>query len=397
MKEVRNRLEAHHRASRVLERAIEMKTFRYLVFFVAGIALSVLGQTGLSFAGRQVALVIGNSAYEHTRALTDPRNDAADVQKALIAAGFDVNLRVDIDKAQFDQSIAQLGRDAKTADAAIFYYSGHSMQFEGKNFLMSVDTDLQDAASLGRETTALDDVKAALQLSPGIKIMVLDACRSNPLADEFAQSIGAVTREIPKVRGCAGQEKAQGIVVVYAAQADATARDGEGHGSPFSRAFVKEINVPGVEVGMLFRRIAKDVYVETNGEQSPEFSLSMVPEYYLNQSDTDQKAWERIRANPDLGALRVFLDASPDSPHAPDARALLDLLEHEAKMKDELTSEGRQRQEMKASLARLQENQEALDRAVAEANTPPPRSCRETRRHGGRAPKARAGVQQTSG
>ena len=130
--------------------------------------------------------------------------------------------------------------------------------------------------------------------------------------------------------------------------------------------------MPGLELGIMFRRVAKDVYAETNGEQSPELSFSMVPEYYLNQTETDQTSWERIRANRDPGALRAFVDAYPTSLYAPDARALLDLLEHEAQMKEELAAEGRQREEMKASLTRLQANQEAINRAVAEASAPPP-------------------------
>ena len=212
-----------------------MKILRVLFLFAWVVALSILCQTGPSFAGKRIALVVGNGAYQHTRPLPASRNDATDVQKGLVAAGFDVSLKVDVDKAQLDELIAQLGRDAKTADAAVFYFSGHSMQFEGKNFLMSVDTDLQDTASLRRETTALDDVKAALQASPGVKIMMLDACRSNPLADKFARTIGGLTGETPKVQGCARLEKAQGIVVVYAAQADEIAHDGDDRGSPSLR------------------------------------------------------------------------------------------------------------------------------------------------------------------
>jgi hypothetical protein len=111
------------------------------------------------------------------------------------------------------------------------------------------------------------------------------------------------------------------MIVVYATQADEVARDGGGHNSPFTAAFLKEIQEPGLEVGTMFRRIGADVYAATNGSQSPELSISMVPEYYLNQSETDQTIWARIRTRADVATLREFLDRYPNSFYAPDARA----------------------------------------------------------------------------
>ncbi len=89
--------------------------------------------------------------------------------------------------------------------------------------------------------------------------MVLDACRDNPLADKFVRSISVSTRDIPKVQGYARPEKAQGMIIVYATQADDAARDGGGRNSPFTHAFPKEIEEQGLEVGAMFRRIGTDV------------------------------------------------------------------------------------------------------------------------------------------
>ena len=295
-------------------------------FFFALTTIIFIGATP-SFADKRVALVIGNGAYKYTPALPNPQNDAADVAEALKAIGFEVTLKTNLEKRQMDQVIAQFARDGKTADAALFYYAGHGMQFEGKNFVMPVDAELQDEVSLRYEMTSLDDIKAALDLSAGVKIMVLDACRNNPLADQFVRSISLTTRDIPRVQGYARLEKSQGMVVVYATQAEAVARDGGGRNSPFTAAFLKEIKEPGLEVGTMFRRIGADVYAATNGLQSPELSISMVPEYYLNQSETDQMIWARIRTHADVPTLKEFLDRYPNSFYAPDARALLDLLE----------------------------------------------------------------------
>ena len=46
--------------------------------------------TDAASAQKRVALVIGNSAYVHTQALANPRNDAGDIAAALASVGFEV-------------------------------------------------------------------------------------------------------------------------------------------------------------------------------------------------------------------------------------------------------------------------------------------------------------------
>jgi hypothetical protein len=304
-----------------------------LVFVLLLIGAGVVAQVSPCLADKRVALVIGNSKYKNTPSLVNPENDATDVAEALREVGFQVTLRLDSEKRQMDQAVAQFAREASDSDAALFYYAGHGMQFEGHNYVMPVDAELQDEISLRYEMTSIDDVKAALERSNGVKIMVLDACRNNPLAAKLVRSISAVSRDIPNVQGYARPEKTRGMIVVYATQADDVANDGAGRNSPFSTAFLKEIKEPGVEIGTMFRRIGGDVYQATNGHQSPELSISLVPEYYLNQSETDQTIWARIRVTTDSAIIQKFIERYPGSFYAPDAKARLDLLEREARDK----------------------------------------------------------------
>jgi uncharacterized caspase-like protein len=324
-------------------------------------------QSGLALAEKRVALVIGNSKYRNTPALTNPVNDASDVAQALTAIGFQVTLKLDGEKRQMDQAIAQFARDANGADAALFYYAGHGMQFQGQNYVMPVDAELQDEISLRYEMTAIEDVKAALERSNGVKIMVLDSCRNNPLAARLVRSISANARDIPNVRGFARPEKTRGMIVVYATQADDVANDGAGRNSPFSAAFLKEIKEPGLEIGTMFRRIGSDVYQATNGQQSPELSISLLSEYYLNQAETDQTIWARIRANADASTIREFLDRYPNSFYAPDAKARLDLIDREAIEKADRDAQKQRQDAGAADAARLKAEQVERERVAAEA------------------------------
>src|SRR5581483_2497038 len=103
-----------------------------------------------SFAENRVALVIGNGAYEHAPRLPNPANDAADVSAALKRSGFETILATDLNKAAMDEVTIRFARAARAADVAIFYYSGHALQFAGVNYLAPIDTELVDEADLRR-------------------------------------------------------------------------------------------------------------------------------------------------------------------------------------------------------------------------------------------------------
>jgi uncharacterized caspase-like protein len=102
--------------------------------------------------------VIGNSAYRNTPTLPNPKNDATDMAAALQALGFEVLLSTDLDKRGMDEAFAKFARSARDADAALFFYAGHGLQFAGSNYLMPVDAKLQDEADLPYEMSKVDDI-----------------------------------------------------------------------------------------------------------------------------------------------------------------------------------------------------------------------------------------------
>jgi hypothetical protein len=230
------------------------------------------------FAERRVALVIGNGAYRHAGALPNPRNDAADTAAALKRVGFETIVGLDVDRAGMEDAVIRFSRAAREADVAMFYYAGHAMQHGGINYLLPVDARLQDEADL-RRIIRVDEIVADLQLAKNLRILILDACRDNPLAEEFKRSIGS-TRAVSLQRGLAKIDSPRGMIVAYATQAGRTAEDGRGRNSPFTTALLKHIEAPD-EIGMVFRRITSDVYETTRQTQLPELSLSLIGEFYL--------------------------------------------------------------------------------------------------------------------
>jgi TPR repeat protein len=144
--------------------------------------------------------------------------------------------------------------------------------------LAPVDARLTDEADL-RRMKRVDEIISDVQQARNLRILVLDACRDNPLAEDLRRSIGK-TRALPMDRGLAKIDTAQGMIVAYATQAGRTAEDGEGRNSPYTAAFLKHIE-QAEEIGTIFRRVSADVYNSTQQIQLPELSLSLIGEFYL--------------------------------------------------------------------------------------------------------------------
>jgi uncharacterized caspase-like protein/lipoprotein NlpI len=298
-----------------------------------------------AFAENRVALVIGNGAYQNAPRLPNPRNDAEDVAAALRRSGFETIFGSDLNKVAMDEAAVRFARAVRTADVAIFYYSGHAIQFAGVNYLAPVDIKLTDEADL-RRMVRLDDIVTDVEQAKNLRILVLDACRDNPLADELKRSIGN-TRSLPLQRGLAKLDTPQGMIVAYATQAGRTADDGDGRNSPYTAAFLKHIEEQE-EIGTVFRRVSADVYETTKHAQLPELSLSLIGEFYLKgrvqasasaalpQSDVPKtaqapqalpdavaQAWSAVQAAATVSALEAFIRRYPDSFYADLARGQL--------------------------------------------------------------------------
>jgi formylglycine-generating enzyme required for sulfatase activity len=303
--------------------------FRALLGAVCTI-LMMLGCLSPAHAEKPVALVIGNSAYRNTVPLPNPRNDATDIAAALKGLGFETIFETDLDKRGMDDAFRRFARAAREADAALFYYAGHGMQFAGANYLMPVDAQLRDEADLPYEMAKLDDVLADLSRVKNIRLVILDACRDNPLADQLRSNLPA-SRSAAISRGLARLEKAQGMITAFATQSGQTAADGAAgtRNSPFSAAFLRHVATPGLEAGQLFRRVAADVNEATGRKQLPELSISLLGEFYFaglpktgeSKPDRDQgsrtseaqRAWEVAKDTKDPVVLDFIIKRYGDT------------------------------------------------------------------------------------
>ncbi len=334
------------------------KLSSYAVVLWSVIALTFM--TGRALADRRVALVIGNAKYQKITKLTNPANDAPDIAEALLKLGFEVIMKTDIDKRGFDGAFKEFNRKAADADVALFYYAGHGMQFQKQNYLLPIEIGVEDSYDVEYDAIGMDTVLKAVNASKGVKIIILDACRDNPLDKLQANASRGVQAG---TRGLARIDRTDGMLVAYATGADQTADDGTGKNSPFTEALVKRLNEPNLEVYALFRNVANDVYERTNKRQRPEVTSSLLNEFYLKLADTDSVVWTRIRDTQDPAVLANFIGKYPASPYARDAQFRLDNFEMIARLNDE---RARREQDRKDREQMLDEMRRAKEELLAE-------------------------------
>jgi uncharacterized protein len=215
---------------------------------------------------RRVALVIGNSAYDSVAKLPNPVNDATAMGAALSRLGFDVTLLTDVGKVAFDQGLADFSEKASGADLALVFYAGHGIEMGGVNYLIPVDAKLKTDLRVQFETVSLNSVLDAVSAAKKLRMVLLDACRNNPFAEKMTRSLGA-KRKIG--RGLTDVAAGPNELISYAAFAGKEASDGDSDHSPYTEALLANIERPGIEIGKLFRIVADEVQVKTNGEQVP--------------------------------------------------------------------------------------------------------------------------------
>src|SRR5216684_4281724 len=128
---------------------------------------------GANITGRRVALVIGNGAYVHVKALPNPSNDARSIAKSLRGIGFAVTEGIDLDRGGMQKMIRDFLRDAARAQVAVVYYAGHVVQISGRNYLVPVDAQLKAGGSITDTMMDTDTIMAGLDDQVRTNILIL--------------------------------------------------------------------------------------------------------------------------------------------------------------------------------------------------------------------------------
>ena len=297
---------------------------------VAAVLLSVLSVLpvlpGTAQASERVALVIGNGAYApHAPNLPNPKNDAAGVGAALTRLGFEVTRLDDAGYQDLRLGLLEFEEAAARSEVAVVFYAGHGIEIGGENYLVPVDAKLRSDRAVKHEAMKLARVMESVEGASKFRLVILDACRNNPFLAKM--TITDPTRAVGQ-RGLARVEPSKDTLVAYAAKEGTTADDGEGDHSPYTEALLRYLEEPGLEVGLMFRKVRDAVWESTGKSQLPYTygSLSSDGVYLAGKGPPlpDGTAAVRPSPSPSSGAAAVRTLQSPEpggSVQPPERRA----------------------------------------------------------------------------
>jgi Caspase domain len=214
-------------------------------------------------AETRFALVIGNSDYK-TGALATPANDAGLVADALSAAGFTVTGAANLDQPTLRQTLTEFVEQVEAAgpDAvALVYLSGYGLQFNGDNYFVPVDADIQNPVDVPLQAIRISDFLQPLAALPArVKIVILDGARENPFARAGGQ---------PLASGLALFDPIPGVALAFNAAPGTVAPNETGPYGAYATALTEMIAAGGLSLDDIFARVRLRVSDLTQGAEIP--------------------------------------------------------------------------------------------------------------------------------
>lgn len=299
----------------------------------------------------RLALVIGNSKYESIGSLKNSLADAVDMASALRAVGFEVLEGEDQNKKQMEDLIREFGDKLyRQKGIGVFFYAGHGVQSNGKNYLVPIDADIPreddieyEAVDLGRLLKKFDTAKNELN------VIILDACRNNPFAKEWSSY-----RDVNADEGLAKIGAPKGTVMFYSTEPGKTASDGSGRNGLFTEILLENIKKPNLEFDALTKTVTRGVAAKSKQSQIPYKEGTSFSDFYFagntaeakpdlnlpvaktseaepeikakDASTVEKETWDIVRNSNNPQDFRDYLADSPNGTFASQAKIKLEQL-----------------------------------------------------------------------
>lgn len=220
--------------------------------------------------GKRVALLVGNAKYSSgLPPLIHPPQDVTAMEASLKQLNFKVQVLKDADQKTLARAFRSFGTQAQDAEVAFFYYSGHGMQARDENFLIPLGATIESEADLEIEAVSLRGLMRQIEdARPQSAVVVLDACRDNPVAGRTKSATKGLTRVLSQPTN---------TLVVFAALAGHTANDD----GVFARALASHIAQPNVGLRGVFDNVNKAVRQASGNKQSIERNDQLIEDVFL--------------------------------------------------------------------------------------------------------------------
>lgn len=244
--------------------------FLYVHFFCSVLVFTVC-HANAAAPPKRVALVIGNAGYPKSP-LSNPIHDTQFLSRQLAEVGFKVLLHNELNQSAMYDAIDTFIAESMQTSEILFFYAGHAIQVNGRNYLIPVNADFKSDDLLSQlfDLRYLTDKLSSLKTARA-KIIVLDACRDNPFSKHPLAASGLAEITAPV-----------GTFIAFSTAPGKTAEDGEGDNSPYVTSLIKAMSVPGRKIEEVFKEVRSRVNEETKGRQIPWEATSLEVDFFFS-------------------------------------------------------------------------------------------------------------------
>jgi hypothetical protein len=233
----------------------------------------------------RVALVVGNNDYQSVPRLRNAVTDATAIANMLRNLGFNVTLVTNVSGPQFAKTFDSWLSKIDRKSESVFFFAGHGVQVDGKNYLLSTDALFDADQGLPESTPSLQALMERwARRGPRFSIAIVDACRDNPFPVRTRSLSSAMTRSLEPTSAGSGQ------IILYSAGSGQTALDNLGPSdkvvnSVFTRALLKHMPNPNYSVDQVLRQTRMEVIDmarRAGYDQTPALYDESTGEFFFN-------------------------------------------------------------------------------------------------------------------
>jgi uncharacterized caspase-like protein len=234
----------------------------------------------------KIALIIGNADYK-LKPLRNAVTDARSVATAMQDVGFNLIVRENASQASMIDAMKEFWLRGRRSEARVLYFAGHGMQYRGRNYLIPVDMLISQEEEVPRKAASVDEVVEKLnENNRGVNVVILDACRTPPLAGSTRTRSGGLGVARSLSPGLAQVNAPQGTLIAFSTAPGAVAYDGIDGSSPYTRHLVDQLRTPGQSIEQLFKRVRIGVARDTANKQVPWESSSLMGDFCFSTDNT---------------------------------------------------------------------------------------------------------------
>ncbi len=285
---------------------------------------AALGQLIAPQRSLRTALVIGNGAYAEAPIPTAVEG-ARSVADVLRLGGFKLVYLENARRDEIEYGLETFAQALEEGAAGFVFYAGHAVQYQGRNYLVALDSNIAKADDVKSEAIDVDLLLDPLLVarSPG-SVVILDASRNNPWQQRLPGNL----------RGLAAPEPVRNISIMTSAAPGKVVGSSPQADSVFTAQLVQAMKRGGLGFDAVFSR-TKSAVNRINGSEQVPWESSPPPADLViieaTAATSPTKAadavelgfWDTIKNSSTTADFQAYLSAYPDGQFTAIARAKL--------------------------------------------------------------------------